>query len=273
MPDAIINAKNLCCKTGNRYLLDHINWEVKRGEHWLIFGMNGSGKTTLLSTVTGVKPITSGELTVLGKPFNSETIFSLRKKVGWVSCSFFDKYFSNETTLQIVLSGLTGTLNVDYSIKTEDVQRAKTILRELRMGDKINHPFHLMSKGERQNVLFARALISSPEILVLDEPTTGLDFIAKEHFLTTICTLAKNEKITILYITHSLDEIQPFMNKTMLLRNGCAIAQGNTEEVFTDQNISHLLGEPIHITKSEDGVYKMKMMGTIHSKINSICYK
>ena len=94
MEDTIIRAEGLCMQTGKQFLLRDVNWEVKRGEHWLIFGMNGSGKTTLLSMVAGFKCPTRGRLEVLGQTYSNDNIFALRRKIGWVSSSFFDIYLS-----------------------------------------------------------------------------------------------------------------------------------------------------------------------------------
>ena len=253
----IIKTSELCYKSGRRFLINHINWEVKEGEHWLVFGMNGSGKTTLLSMIAGYKSPTSGTLEVLGKQYDKENIFELRKEIGWVSSSFFDKYYANETALRIVLSGLFGTFNIDYDVTDADVRRAKALLRELRMEGKMNRPFNSMSKGERQNVLIARALITQPKVLVLDEPGTGLDIRAREHMMNTVKALAESKKVTIIYVTHYPEEVQPFMNKTMLLKNGRAFAKGDTESVLTSENLSILLDETVHVAQNADGSVTM----------------
>ena len=255
----IIKTNELCYKSGRRFLINHINWEVKEGEHWLVFGMNGSGKTTLLSMIAGYKSPTSGTLEVLDKQYDKENIFELRKEIGWVSSSFFDKYYANETALRIVLSGLFGTFNIDYDVTDADVRRAKALLRELRMEGKMNRPFNSMSKGERQNVLIARALITQPKVLVLDEPGTGLDIRAREHMMNTVKALAESKKVTIIYVTHYPEEVQPFMNKTMLLKNGRAFAKGDTESVLTSENLSILLDETVHVAKNADGSVKMEV--------------
>ena len=253
----IIKTNELCYKSGRRFLINHINWEVKEGEHWLVFGMNGSGKTTLLSMIAGYKSPTSGTLEVLGKQYDKEHIFALRKEIGWVSSSFFDKYYANETALRIVLSGLFGTFNIDYDVTDADVRHAKALLRELRMEGKMNRPFNSMSKGERQNVLIARALITQPKVLVLDEPGTGLDIRAREHMMNTVRALAEGKKVTIIYVTHYPEEVQPFMNKTMLLKNGRAFAKGDTESVLTSENLSILLDETVHVVQNADGSVTM----------------
>lgn len=267
----VIKAADLCYQSGKHYLLKNINWEVKKGDHWLIFGMNGSGKTTLLSAIAGFLPITTGKLTVLDCEYDAAHIFSLRKKVGWVSSSFFDKYYAKESALQIVLSGLTGTFNVDFTITDAQVRQAKLLLRELNMGEKMNYPFRLMSKGERQNVLIARALITSPEILVLDEPGTGLDIYAREHMMNTVQTLAYSGKVTILYVTHYPEEIQSFMNKTLFMKNGRIVAQGDSNKVLTERNLSTLLNEPVKITTNKNGVLSMSV--STESHILQLCYE
>lgn len=115
---------------------------------------------------------------------------ALRKRIGWVSSSYFDKWFTEETALDIVLGGAFGTLGLGYPLTDSLVIKAKMLLTDLRLAG----PFDLLSKGERQNVLIARALIADPELLVLDEPGTGLDVLAREYMLSTVRDLAKTAK-------------------------------------------------------------------------------
>lgn len=237
----VIETKNLSCKSGCRYLIHNINWQVEAGEHWIVFGMNGCGKTTLLSIVAGYNNYTSGTVKVFGEEYTKDNIFKNRQKIGWVSSSFFDKYLSWESALNIVLSGVTGTLGVNFDTSDDEVKRAKKLLRELRLGDKINQPFYLMSKGERQCVLIARALISNPEILILDEPGTGLDIYAREYVLKTVEDLALNTKMTLIYVTHYAEEILPMFDKTLLLRKGRMYRQGLTADIFSSEVISEFL--------------------------------
>ena len=268
--DVIIKANKLCLQSGKRYLLRDIDWEVKRGEHWLVFGMNGCGKTTLLGTVAGFKSQTSGTLEVFGQPYTNENILELRSKIGWVSGSFFDKCYSHESALNIVLSGLFGTLGIQFSITNAQVRQAKALLKEMRMGDKINTPFDFMSKGEQQNVLIARALMAEPEILVLDEPGTGLDVYAREHMLQTVQELAEKRQVTVIYVTHYPEEIQPFLQKTLLMQDGKVFAQGNTEDIMTSENISALLQDTVTI-QHEAGNH-IRMLLDASSAVGEICY-
>lgn len=243
----IVKAEQLSCQSGRRFLIHDINWEIQKGDHWIVFGMNGCGKTTLLSIIAGFKGETGGKLEVFGEPYNGENIFSHRKRIGWVSSSFFDKYLSWEAALDIVLSGVSGTLSLSKDITDEDVKRAKLLLKKLRLGEKISQPFALMSKGERQCVLIARALISNPEILILDEPGTGLDIYAREYVLQAIADLAENTDMTIIYVTHYAEEILPMFDKTILIRDGYLYAQGMTKELFNSKVISDFLGYPAEV--------------------------
>ena len=248
----------MSCKAGYKYLLRDISWQVAPGEHWVVFGANGSGKTTLLSIIAGFKHYTAGCVKVFGENFSNDNILAIRKRIGWVSSSFFDKYYSKESALHIVLSGRNGTLGLDDDITLEDVWLAKTLLAELQLGDKINRTFDMLSKGERQNVLIARALIGGPEILILDEPCTGLDVYNRSYLFSTIEELSKEKHLSIIYVTHYAEEITPLFQKALLLKNGHIFAAGDTSAVFNDQTIGELLGYPVEI-RQEDAFYRLKV--------------
>ena len=254
----VIEFDKVSCKAGYKYLLRDISWQVAPGEHWVVFGANGSGKTTLLSIIAGFKHYTAGCVKVFGENFSNDNILAIRKRIGWVSSSFFDKYYSKESALHIVLSGRNGTLGLDDDITLEDVWLAKTLLAELQLGDKINRTFDMLSKGERQNVLIARALIGGPEILILDEPCTGLDVYNRSYLFSTIEELSKEKHLSIIYVTHYAEEITPLFQKALLLKNGHIFAAGDTSAVFNDQTIGELLGYPVEI-RQEDAFYRLKV--------------
>ena len=254
----VIELDKVSCKAGYKYLLRDISWQVAPGEHWVVFGANGSGKTTLLSSIAGFKHYTAGCVKVFGENFSNDNILAIRKRIGWVSSSFFDKYYSKESALHIVLSGRNGTLGLDDDITLEDVWLAKTLLAELQLGDKINRTFDMLSKGERQNVLIARALIGGPEILILDEPCTGLDVYNRSYLFSTIEELSKEKHLSIIYVTHYAEEITPLFQKALLLKNGHIFAAGDTSAVFNDQTIGELLGYPVEI-RQEDAFYRLKV--------------
>lgn len=269
MVQSILECKNICYRIGQRNILKDINWKVQPKENWLVFGMNGSGKTTLFGIIAGFLSPTSGNICVFGEPYTSKNIFDLRRKIGWVSNSFFDRIYREEDVLSIVLSGLFGTFSPEYGVKAKDVRFAKELLNEFQLIEKIGTPFSKMSKGERQSVLLARALISRPELLILDEPCSGLDIYAREHLKQTVKELTKEEKATVLYVTHYPDEIQDSLKKSMLLKNGKIFAIGATEDVITTENLSKLLKHPTTVTYQKENI---DIQINVKSRILNLCY-
>lgn len=248
----LIEVKDLYCIYGEHYTLIDINWEVRAGENWVVFGLNGSGKTTLLSIIAGYLSANSGTIRVFGQEYSVENTLDLRKRIGWVSSSFFDRYYYNETAINIVLSGLFGTLGVSGMVSDEDIIRAKKLLKELNLYRKENRIFGTMSKGERQNVLIARALISNPDILVLDEPGNGLDVLAREYMLETVQKLSKEKNITVLYVTHYIEEILPIFENALILKEGKIYDIGKTEGILNTENLSEYFCHNIQITHQND---------------------
>ena len=205
----IIDVHGLSCKSGNNYLLHDVNWKVYPGEHWVVFGLNGSGKTTLLGAVAGFQPYTHGTLRVFGEEYSDENIFRLRRRIGFVSSSFFDKVVAEEAVINIVLSGLFGSLGVRGKVSDRARVEAEMLLATFGLEEKIDYPFKMLSKGERQNVLIARALLVRPDILILDEPGTGLDVLAREKTLYMVQQLARETGTAIIYVTHYPEELRP----------------------------------------------------------------
>lgn len=254
----IIEINNLSCKSGKRYLIKDITWNVKKGEQWVVYGLNGSGKTTLLSIIAGYKHFTSGTMKVFGECYSNKTVLDNRKKIGFVSSSFYDKYYSRENVLDVVLSGKTGALGINETIKLEDVILAKKILKNLHVGDKINRQYDMLSKGERQNVLIARALINQPELLIFDEPSSGLDIYNREYLYKLLEMLTG--RLSVIYVTHHPDEILPIFDKCLLLKKGTVFKQGDMKDVFTSETLSALLDYDVKIGDDHKGRKTMDLI-------------
>lgn len=234
----VIEAADLGCQVGRQNLLRGINLRVKRGEHWLIYGMNGCGKTTLLSILAGFRQQTQGTLELFGQAFTNDNILASRRRIGWISSSFFDARYHHEQVLDIVLSGKFGTYGLDLAVTSADHRRAMALLKALGLGDKYYHSYDRLSKGQRQNVLIARAFMSKPEILLLDEPCSGLDVLAKARFMTLLEQLMAQEALTVLFVSHEVGEVKDRFDHTLLLRNGRVFDQGSTAEMFTEAKLS-----------------------------------
>ena len=268
MSENIIETSRLSVKIGHRYILHDIDWQVKKGEHWVVFGLNGSGKTTLLSIIAGFKEPTSGQLKIFGQSYSNSNILDFRQRIGWVSASFYDKLYTRESALDIVLSGKFGTLGIRGAVEDEDVRLAKRLLCELKLRDKVNRSFATLSKGERQNVLIARALFARPQILILDEPCTGLDLYNRAHLFAILRELADHCDMTIIYVTHYVDEVLDIFKSALFLKQGMVAACGAVETVFTSQQFTRLIDYPVEIYRDDRGA--IKAVAQVSSRIYEI---
>jgi iron complex transport system ATP-binding protein len=235
----VIGMKNVSLIYGKRYILRDVNWDVNRGEHWAVIGLNGSGKTTLLNMITGYLWASKGEISVLGKQFGRYDIRELRKKIGWASSSLQEKFYAKETSEEIVLSGKYATIGLYEKPRPKDVRRVRLLLTQFESGHIAKQQYWTLSQGEKQKVLIARALISEPRLLIMDEPFAGLDIFAREHLLSLIENMGRQVHApTLLYVTHRIEEISTVFTHTLLLRGGEVHSKGRTGEVLTGKNLS-----------------------------------
>ena len=252
MKPPVVSTKKLGLKIGRQYLLKDINWEIYPKEHWIVFGMNGSGKTTLLSIIAGYRAFNNGDLKIFGENYTNETILALRKQIGWVSSSFFDHYYSHENVLDIVLSGLTGTFSNRGQWTDKEFIQAKALLANLGIGSKTYRAFSSLSKGERQNVLLARALLPKPRLLILDEACSGLDIYARAYLLDTLKYIANETDITMIQVTHQVEEITDVFSNCLLLKMGLQFAAGKIEDIFRKEVLEKFLNYPVTVTHEVD---------------------
>ena len=249
----VVELEHLSCKMGQSYLLKDITWEVMPGENWVVYGLNGSGKTTLLSIIAGYKNYTTGKLKVFGEKYDENNVLALRRRIGWVSGSFYDKHYTKESVLDIILSGKFGTLSLNYGVNLDDVVLAQKIARELGIGELLSHSFDMLSKGQRQNVMIARALMSNPELLILDEPCSGLDVYNREHLFQSIRQLSEIEGMAIIYVTHYTEEIIEVFDQALLLRAGRIFDKGRVDELFQSKSLQEFLGYPVGVERGANG--------------------
>lgn len=252
----VIEAQNLGYQVGQQKLLNGINLRVKKGEHWLIYGMNGCGKTTLLSILAGFRQQTQGELKVFADEFTADNVLEKRQKIGWISSSFFDTKYRHERVRDIVLSGKFGTYGIDWDISSKDENRVKDLLTALGLEDKQHLSYDRLSKGQRQNVLIARAFMGQPEILLLDEPYSGLDVLAKARFMELLEKLMQNKDLTVLFVSHEINDVSKAFDNTLMLRNGRCFAQGKTEDLFQTANLSAFFQQSVEVGTKEETLIK-----------------
>jgi len=245
----VLQLENVWLMREGKWILQDINWKVNKGEHWTIFGLNGAGKTALLNLLNSYYYPTKGEIEVVGKVFGQDILGEqLRTKIGLVSSSLQQKFNGMDSPYEIILSGAFASIRLYESPTKEMKKKAISLLRELGCMDYADRSYETLSQGERQRVLIARALMGDPELLILDEPANGLDFIAKEQLLETIEQVAaRSNPPTILYVTHHVEEILPVFKQTMLLKEGKIFRTGETTDMISQKVLSEFFELPVDV--------------------------
>lgn len=235
----MINIEHINVLRNKKYILKDLSWTVNRGEHWCIFGLNGSGKTTLLNVINGYVYPQEGRVSILGKEFGKTNLQELRKEIGLVSSSIKHEFLKNESVLGVVLSGKFASIGLYEAVYKKDVEIARKYLEFLNCLHLEDEDYGVLSQGEQQRVLIARALMANPKILILDEPCNGLDIIAREELLMFIEKMAQQEDgPTLIYVTHHIEEVLPCFTHSLLLKKGTVFAKGKSENLLTEGTLS-----------------------------------
>jgi iron complex transport system ATP-binding protein len=226
-------------KRGRTTILDGITWRVHPREHWVILGANGSGKTSLLSALAGYLTPSEGEVSVLGRRFGHADWRDLRKRIGLVSSALRRMMAADEPALETVLSGRDAVIDFWGTTTNRERARALRLLRQVNCGAIAERPWQVLSQGERQRVLIARALMARPPLLILDEPCAGLDPAAREHFLDFLQRLGRRRSSpTLVLVTHHVEEIMPAFSHLLVLKAGRVLASGRKRDVLTSKVLS-----------------------------------
>lgn len=253
----LIDMRNVHFRRKTNTIIEDVSWQVESGQHWAILGMNGAGKTTLLNLVCGYLFPTSGTIDVFGKRFGRFPLNELRKDIGWVSTSFSERmqHHTQATGLEIILTGKFASIGLHENPEQTDIDKALSLLEQLGIDRLRNRPFRLMSQGEKQRILIGRAFMAEPRLFILDEPCAGLDFLSKEQLLSTIQRMARQQKTTILFVTHQIDEILPIFSHTLLLREGAVFSQGATENQLTSATLSDFCRTKVDVGRRGERYY------------------
>lgn len=259
MPAPLLATRGLTVQRDNLTLLHPLDWVVRRHEHWVILGPNGCGKTTLLKALAGYLSATGGEMAVLGQVYGECDWRDLRRWLGVVSSSLQASIPPAEAALDTVISGRYAQLDLWATPTAADRREARRWLKFLEAGEIAERPWLYLSQGERQRVLIARALMARPRLLILDEPCTGLDPVARAHFLKTLDRLARRRSGPgLLLVTHHLDEIPLSFTHALLLRRGSSLAQGPIKKVLTARWLSRTFETPVRVRRDRRG-WKMEL--------------
>lgn len=245
--------RNVSYVGNGKVILHSINWTVLRGDHWALLGPNGSGKTTLLRIACGyLWPNAGGEVRRKGKLLIN--LPELRKSIGWVTSTLPSQIPAREKVIRTVVSGKFAQIGYleQFGGRASggDYHRAEKYLAQMGCADLRNEEFGVLSQGEQQKVLIARARMTKPYLVVLDEPCAGMDPGARENFLATLQAVGKQKTIpSLIYVTHHVEEILPLFGKTLILKEGRVLYSGATRVVLKPNVLEELYGVSLHIIK------------------------
>jgi iron complex transport system ATP-binding protein len=248
-PTAALVLRQVSLDRDDRTILDRIDWIVEPGQRWVVLGANGSGKTTLVRIASLYLHPSRGDVTVDGGTLGRVDVRRHRTRVGLVSSSFADLLRPALLALDIVMTARYAALEPWWHTYTDaDRDEALALLDRVGALDLAGRTFGTLSSGERQRVQLARALMGHPALLLLDEPSAGLDLAGREDLLVRLGRLAEQDDTpaTVL-VTHHVDEIPPGFTHLLLLREGRVLAAGPIDETLTAANLSACFATPLEL--------------------------
>lgn len=249
----VLELTGVTVRRGQATLLNGIDWTVEEDERWVILGPNGAGKTTLLQVASAQAHPTAGVVKILGETLGSVDVFELRPRIGLTSAALAERIPRHEKVRDLVVSasyGVVGRWRELYD--GTDHERAEQLLVELGVGKLMDRSFGTLSEGERKRVQIARALMSDPELLLLDEPAAGLDLGGREDLVSTLSVLAAHpEAPATILVSHHVEEIPPGFTHALMLRRGELVASGPIEEVVSTATLSATFGMPLILSYDE----------------------
>ena len=234
-------------------ILDKLSWTVDGSERWVILGPNGAGKTTLLQIAAALVHPSSGKAVLLDERMGAVDIFDLRPRIGFVSSAMSRRIPGNETVLNVVMTAaysVTGRWNEEY--EEIDLDRAHRVLKEWKLEAFADRTFGGLSDGEQKRVLIARAVMTDPELLLLDEPAASLDLGSREELLQLLSGFAKSKSApAMVMVTHHVEEIPRGFTHALLLADGKVVAEGKLDDVVTAKRLSKTFGIPLELTSAK----------------------
>ncbi|HOA27044.1 MAG TPA: ABC transporter ATP-binding protein [Arachnia sp.] len=250
---AVAELAGVTIRRGSAILLDDVSLRIDEGERWVVIGPNGAGKTTLLQLLSAQMYPTDGVVGILDEVIGAVDVFELRPRIGLTSSALAQRIPDGERVRDVVLSAayaIVGRWREEYD--EIDVRRAEQLLASLRVDHLADRTFGTLSEGERKRVQIARALMTDPELLLLDEPAGGLDLAGREALVQTLSEICLDEDspATVL-VTHHVEEIPEGITHCLLLNLGRIVAAGPIDETLTGENLGAAFGLPLAVGKSD----------------------
>lgn len=249
--EAVAELAGVTISRGASTLLKSIDLTIREDERWVVLGPNGAGKTTLLQVLSANMYPSDGVVGLLGDVVGTVDVFELRPRIGLTSTALADRLPREEKVLDVVVSAahaVVGRWNEEY--EDMDLSQALALLADMRIDHLADRTFGTLSEGERKRAQIARALMTDPELLLLDEPASGLDLAGRESLIETLSELFTDPHApaTVL-VTHHVEEIPEGITHCLLLADADVVAAGPLREVLTDEHLSRTFGMALHVSE------------------------
>lgn len=249
----VLDVSDVVVRRGGRNIIDGVDWSVNEGQRWVVLGPNGAGKTTLIRLVSGRLHPTEGTVAIIGETLGKVDVAELHPLVGLASSALDQRINDRERVLDVVRTGAYGVIG-KWREEYEDLDddRALELLDVLGVKDLADRRWGTLSSGEKKRVGIARALMPDPEILILDEPASGLDLGGRENLLASLSDLAHAQYAPVMVlVTHHVEDIPQGFTHGLLLKDGKVAAEGELDEVMTSETISSVFGVDVNVTLDE----------------------
>ncbi len=254
LDDLVVHMDGVGVRRGHNDLLADLNWSVELDERWVVLGSNGAGKTTMLRLAAAELHPTTGSVHVLGEQLGRTDVFELRPRIGFTSAAIAGRVPSDEAVRDVVVSAgyaVMGRWRERYD--RLDTDRADELLGALGVAHLAERRYGTLSEGERKRTLIARALMTDPEMLLLDEPAAGLDLGGREDLVARLSVLAMDpDAPATVLVTHHVEEIPPGFTHVLLLRDGRAVVAGLIDDMLTSQSLSDTFGQDLVLERFAD---------------------
>lgn len=257
-----LELRNVSVVRGGSYILHSVDLDIHKGENVAVIGPNGSGKTTLIKLLRGdIRPYYDEESPATMRIFGMErwNLFEIRSRMGVVSMDLQNMFHSDTKVHEVICSGFFNSLDVfrNHLLTVEMMSRAHDCATMMGVEDLMDRDIQDLSLGEMRRILIARAMVTDPDLLVLDEPMTGLDIVMKSKFRAMFDILIERG-VSIVMITHELTDIPRSVRRVVMIRDGRVFADGDKDALLSDANISELYDEHIKV-EEHNGIYRMHL--------------
>lgn len=257
-----LELRNVSVVRDGRYILRSVDLDIFKGENVAVIGPNGSGKTTLIKLLRGdIHPFYDENSPAVMRIFGMErwNLFDVRSRMGVVSMDLQNMFRNDTKVYEVICSGFFNSLDVfrNHTVTDDMVSKVHSCALMMGIDDLLTRDIEHLSLGEMRRALIARAMVTDPDLLVLDEPMTGLDIVMKSKFRAMFDILIE-KGVSIVMITHELTDIPASVRRVVMIRDGEVFADGDKTDLLTDGMVSDLYGEPINV-ESTNGIYRMHM--------------